>query len=224
MQYRGGYKRKSEKRKKSAIQNLVQPHREPLARWRSYNSDQSHSAWNIQPAPGKNWFTVGQYEWWEYDYIFLEYSSFTLNLFSAKSNTKACLIESLKTCLMCFPRLHSTRDVLLAISPITAHQTTGFVNRTLPNWQTLILYKQNFACHFSHCSPGASNNWFCEPYPIEMKECEQIYTSGKFVFLISRSTFPEGFLGLNNGHFFPFWGFPSISPGVFSKGWKWFCK
>ena len=29
------------------------------------------SALNIQPAPGKSWFTVGPYEWWEYDYNFI---------------------------------------------------------------------------------------------------------------------------------------------------------
>jgi len=28
-------------------------------------------ALNIQPAPGKNWFTVWPYEWWEWDYNFI---------------------------------------------------------------------------------------------------------------------------------------------------------
>jgi len=38
-------------------------------------SDQSQSAINIRPAPGKSEFTVGPYEWWEYDWNFLKYSS-----------------------------------------------------------------------------------------------------------------------------------------------------
>jgi len=96
-------------------------------------TDRSQSALNIRPAPGKSWFTVGPYEWWEYKYNFLEHNVPSLTCFSLNFNTKACEIEALKTCIMFCLRL--VRAVLPANSPIAAHQTTGFMNRTVPNWK-----------------------------------------------------------------------------------------
>jgi len=58
--------------------------------------DQSQSALNIRPAPGKSWSTVRPYERWECDsdYFFSKNISPSLNLFCPNSNTKACAIGS----------------------------------------------------------------------------------------------------------------------------------
>jgi len=113
------------------------------------NSDWSQRALNIRPAPGKSWFTVGPYEWWEYDYNFVEYNVLSLNLFFLNVDAKACAIETLQTCIMFMHYvetlqtcimfcLHLARAVLPAISPVAAHQTTSFVNRMVQfvlNWK-----------------------------------------------------------------------------------------
>ena len=95
--------------------------------------DQSQSALNIRPAPGKSWSTVRPYERWECDsdYFFSKNISPSLNLFCPNSNTKACAIEALKMCLTCCLQL--ARAVLPANFPIAAHQQISFVNRKLKN-------------------------------------------------------------------------------------------
>jgi len=64
-------------------------------------SVRSQGALNIRLAPGKSWFLVGPYDWWEYNYNILNHSSHSWNLFSHTSNTKACAIQALKTCRIC---------------------------------------------------------------------------------------------------------------------------
>jgi hypothetical protein len=71
---------------------------------------------------------LGPYdEWWKYNYNFFEYNVPSLNIFSLNLNTKACAIKALKTCIMLC--LYLAQAVLPSISPITAHQTTGFVKK-----------------------------------------------------------------------------------------------
>jgi len=58
-------------------------------------------------------FTVGPYEWWKYNYNFLEYKVLSVDPFSLNLHTKACVIEELKKCIMFC--LHLARAVLLTI-------------------------------------------------------------------------------------------------------------
>jgi len=86
------------------------------------DSDRSQIVLNIRQTPGKSWFMNG-HKSGEYDNNFFEYSSLSLNRFSPNSNTNACAIEALQTCLWCCLQLvphvlsaHSVPYVLCADS------------------------------------------------------------------------------------------------------------
>jgi len=90
-----------------------------------FDSDQSHSAMNIRPAPGQSGFAMGPYEWWEYDCNFFEYSSPSLNLFSPTSHLR---YESL-----CDKSSHNDLTTLPYVLPTLTQYSSPILNLFSPS-------------------------------------------------------------------------------------------